>query len=140
MSAFICVPSRSSSLCLSIALSLSLSLSLGLSLTVSHVFRHSLSVISISRLVIWMTKGMTVFVSGNGRPAKNCYKDGWRERERERERAVIVRGGNTNYSLTLTNPFISNDWNKSSSLIQHFNGTNNLQSDNSALNTGHSLH
>ena len=54
--------------------------------------------------------------------------------------AGIVTSQNTNYLLTLTNPFISNDWNKSSSLIQHFNGTNNLQSDNSALNTGHSLH
>ena len=70
---------------------------------------------------------------------KNCYKDGV-ERERERERAVIVRSGNTNYSLTLTNPFISNDWNKSSRLIQHFNSTNNLQSDNPALNTQRSLH
>ena len=71
---------------------------------------------------------------------KNCYKDGVeRERERERERAVIVRSGNTNYSLTLTNPFISNDWNKSSRLIQHFNSTNNLQSDNAALNIDRSL-
>ena len=71
--------------------------------------------------------------------AKNCSKIG-AERERERERAVIVTSRNTNYSLTLTNPFISNDWNKSSSLIQHFNSTNNLQPDNSAFKTEHSLH